>query len=66
VNLPVSGITVNKKVVTTISIGGTTRNETNVTVVVDYNFVPITPYVDRLLSGGVINIKTTARMGREY
>ena len=66
VDLLLGDIVVDKAVTTTVTVGGTTRQEINVTVVVDYDYVPITPYVDRLLSGGVINIRTTARMGREY
>lgn len=53
-------------VTTDVSIGGTTRPETNVNVSVSYDYVPITPFVDRLLSGGFITISSLARMGREY
>jgi Flp pilus assembly protein TadG len=67
-DLQPSDVVVNKSSVTNVEVEQNSiyRDDINVEVTIDFDFVPITPYVDRLLPGGALDIQISSRMGREY
>jgi Flp pilus assembly protein TadG len=68
VDVQITNITVDKNNVNIVEVENNSiyRDDINVIVTINYNFVPITPYVSRLLNGGVLDLSTSSRMGREY